>query len=269
MHKFKKIIPTEKTYHIDYEREKMKETIYTIPINEVYDTDCECPLCELESRLETEACDYALGAAMMEPDYRIESNSKGYCSRHFSMLFSNTNKLSLALILDTHLNELRAGIENFSKEASSLKNSGKNLFKKGNASAFSEKLCNYLEKKENSCIVCDKISRTMTRYVDILLEMWESEPDFRAKFEQSKGVCLHHFSVLAKTAAKKLSSAKAAEFLSYLTKKEIEELERIQKDIHKFTLKFDYRNSEMDWGTAKDAPIRTIEKIAGTILKND
>ena len=32
----------------------MKEQIYTIPVNEVYDTDCECPLCELEKKLEKE-----------------------------------------------------------------------------------------------------------------------------------------------------------------------------------------------------------------------
>ena len=48
----------------------MKETIYTIPINEAYDENCECPLCFLYSRLEKEAVEYALGAAMMEPDYR-------------------------------------------------------------------------------------------------------------------------------------------------------------------------------------------------------
>ena len=55
----------------------MKEQIYTIPVNEVYDTDCECPLCELEKKLEKETLDYALGAAMMEPEFRMESNEKG------------------------------------------------------------------------------------------------------------------------------------------------------------------------------------------------
>ena len=28
----------------------MKETIYTIPINEAYETDCECPLAHLEKQ---------------------------------------------------------------------------------------------------------------------------------------------------------------------------------------------------------------------------
>lgn len=58
----------------------MKEQIYTIPVNEVYDTDCECPLCELEKKLEKETLDYALGAAMMEPEFRMESNEKGFAT---------------------------------------------------------------------------------------------------------------------------------------------------------------------------------------------
>ena len=43
----------------------MKEQIYTIPVNEAFDTPCECPLCVLEKRLEDEAVEYALGAAMI------------------------------------------------------------------------------------------------------------------------------------------------------------------------------------------------------------
>ena len=81
----------------------MKEQIYTIPVNEVYDTDCECPLCELEKKLEKETLDYALGAAMMEPEFRMESNEKGFCNHHYSMLFGMSNKLALSLVLDTHL----------------------------------------------------------------------------------------------------------------------------------------------------------------------
>ncbi|MBQ2663554.1 MAG: hypothetical protein IJG16_05325, partial [Clostridia bacterium] len=59
--------------------------------------------------------------------------------------------------------------------------------------------------------------------------------------------------------------SKANEFLSAMIEKEIKELERVQDDIHRFTLKFDYRNKDMEWGTAKDAPIRTIEKLTGYI----
>lgn len=236
----------------------MKETIYTIPLNEAYDEPCECPLCVIESRLEKEAIEYALGAAMMEPDYRIESNEKGYCNKHFSMLNAQSNKLSLALVLDTHLEEIRKELEKVSKSVSTKGG----LFKK---KANSEKLLEFLDKEENSCIVCDKIEHTMSRYINILLDMWKDEPEFRKKFENSKGMCLPHYKRVVKAAEKKLSNS--AEFVDLLTQKQLAELERIQEDIHKFTLKFDYRNHDMEWGTAKDAPIRTIEKISGDVLK--
>ena len=63
-----------------------KETIYTIPINEAFEKNSECPLCEIEKRLEKEAVEYALGPAMMEPDHRELSNQKGYCNKQYSML---------------------------------------------------------------------------------------------------------------------------------------------------------------------------------------
>ena len=58
-------------------------------------------------------------------------------------------------------------------------------------------------------------------------------------------------------------NVEAVEFIAELYKKQKTELERIQQDVHKFTLKFDYRNKDMEWGTAKDAPFRTIDKISG------
>ncbi len=244
----------------------MKETIYTIPLNEVYDDAKECPLCELSKKLENEAVEYALGAAMMEPDYRIESNKKGYCNRHFSMLYQNTNKLSLALVLDTHLEEFRKELFKISKAAPS---ENRGFLKKGNSKDFSKKLSGFLEEKEKSCVVCDKIEKNMTRYINILVEMWEKDEEFKKKFENSKGVCIPHYKELVNAAVKKLSDKKAMEFISFLSEKQNAELERIQEDIHKFTLKFDYRNAQMEWGTAKDAPIRTIEKISGNILKNE
>ena len=69
----------------------MKEKIYTIPVNEAFSEDCECPLCHLEKKLESDAVDYTLGAAMMEPDYRILSNELGFCRRHCSMLIRKHN----------------------------------------------------------------------------------------------------------------------------------------------------------------------------------
>ncbi len=239
----------------------MKETIYTIPVNEVYETDCECPLCELEKKLEKEAVDYSLGGAMMEPDFRILSNEKGYCNRHFKMMFETKNKLALGLVLDTHLMEVRERLEKLRK-LSALK-SKKGLFAKGSLSDAVKEISDTLVGIECTCVTCEKVSHTMERYVDVLLYMWAKDDEFKAKFDKSKGVCLKHFKLLADGCEKSLKASDKKAFLNALIEKETAELARIQEDIHKFTLKFDYRNQDMEWGTAKDAPERTIEKLSG------
>jgi len=237
----------------------MKEKIYTIPVNEAFDSDCECPFCILEKKLENDAVEYALGAAMMEPDNRLESNNKGFCGRHFKMLYDYPNRLGLALVLDTHLEEIRKRLSKYEKN---IPKSG-GLFKKGQSAG--EEISGVLEKISSGCVICERIEHTMVRYIDVSVELWNDETEFKKKFENSKGVCLKHFDMLVLSAEKKLKAQRANEFISFLCKKQCNELKRIQEDIHKFTLKFDYRNADMPWGTAKDAPIRCVEKINGYI----
>ncbi|MCH5211847.1 MAG: ABC transporter substrate-binding protein [Oscillospiraceae bacterium] len=242
----------------------MKEQIYTIPVNEAYDRDDECPLCELEKKLEYDAVKYALGAAMMEPDFRIESNEKGYCNHHFSQMFAAKNKLPLALVLETHLGELRKKIGGLEKTAKSLEAEKGGLFKKNGADKAIAEISEILGKTEKTCMVCEKVNHTMERYIDVLLYMWVNDDKFKEKFNRSRGVCLKHFKSLAEAAPKSIKG-ESGKFIGTLINKEIKELNRIQEDIHKFTLKFDYRNRDMELGEAVNAPIRTIEKISGYI----
>lgn len=239
----------------------MKEQIYTIPINEAYETDCECPLCLLEQKTEREAVEFALGAAMMEPDYRIESNEKGYCRRHFEAMLKMPNKLSLALVMETLLAENTKKLKEFDKKIESKRK--KSVFKTERSPA--EELADKLEEMEESCVICDKVSYTMERYTAVLVEMWKTEPEFRKKLEASKGVCLPHMKQLLRIAQKKLRGKEADEFVSVLYSKQMRELARISEDIHRFTLKFDYRNKDMEWNGAEDAPKRSIEKTAGAV----
>lgn len=240
----------------------MKEKIYTIPVNEAFSADCECPICLLEKKLEKEAVDYALGAAMMEPDYRLLSNDMGYCTRHYSMLIKQPNKLSLSLVLDTHLEETRKKLNELKKDVDSLSNEKGSFFKKSNSEAV-DIIHGKLKKAEKSCVICDKIKNTSDRYIDVVFYLWKNDDTFRQKLTSGKGFCIPHFNTLCTSAFKYLDRKHAAEFVSIVYEKEIKELNRIQEDIHKFTLKFDYRNKDMELGTAVDSPIRTIEKVTG------
>lgn len=243
----------------------MKEQIYTIPVNEIYDKDCECPLCELEKRIEKECIDYALGAAMMEPDYRIESNELGYCNKHYEKMFEQPNKLSLALVLDTHMMEVRKKLAEHTKTITNLKNQKSGLFRKTGAKELSKKLYEASKKITCDCLICKKVNFTMDRYTDVILYMWSTNDEFKMKFDKSNGFCLKHFGDVCKMIPKAMSDSEAAKFLPCLFKKESKLLDALQEDIHKFTLKFDYRNKDMPWGTAQNSPIRSINTLSGTI----
>ena len=246
---------------------KMKEKIYTIPVTEAYEADCSCPLCFLEEKLEKEAIEYALGAAMMEPDYRIESNEKGYCNKHFERMHKQPNKLSLALVLETHLEEIRKKLSSYEEEVLELGNSKAGFFKKNTDSDCTDKISTELSKVECECIVCNKVNHTMERYCDVLLYMWANDESFREKFQNSHGVCLKHERKLLQIAYKSLNTKHANAFIKELYALQKAELEKHQEYIHKFVLKFDYRFHDMELGEAQNAVCDVIEKISGYIDK--
>jgi len=241
----------------------MKETIYTIPLNEAYEENSECPLCFLEKKLEDEALEYALGAAMMEPDYRVESNEIGYCNRHFERLLAMPNKLGLSLVLETHLQEIRNKLDAITKEVSGLEKPS--LFKKSGNRQVIDKAADKIRNINDGCMVCNKVNHTMERYTEVFFHMWKNDGVFRDKVKNSKGMCMHHFEKILSATHKYLSEKDEIEFLNILCKKQQQELSRMQEDIHKFTLKFDYRNKNMELGEAVDAPSRVLQKIGGYV----
>lgn len=253
-------------YFANFERifKPMKETIYTIPVNEAFDKSCSCPFCTLFHKLEQERVTYTLGASMMEPDARMITNELGFCQRHFKMLFDMPNKLSLALVLDTHLQSVISKLETagagVGKEA---KNSG--LFKKKSTDSFAL-LSHFANSVTCECAICQNINKTMERYFDVFFYMWENDSDFKKKFDDYAGICLVHFGELIEKSQKYLKQSNAKRFAEELFEKQKKLFASLSEDIHKFTLKFDYRNKDMPWGSAKDAPKRVIEYLSGESL---
>lgn len=234
----------------------MKEKIYTIPLTEAYEEDCECPFCKLERQLEQEAVEYALGASMMEPDSRVNSNEKGFCRRHYSQMLQQQGKmLSLALVLDTHLASVIGKME----EIAQKKSSG-GFLKKGQAKH--EELAQLLDDAEASCVICEKIDSALEKFACTFWELYHKEKEFHAKVNESRGFCLPHFSLLLRTAEKELRGAALEQLTEELTGVEIENLKRVNEDVNWFTKKFDYRYQDAPWKNAKDAPPRTAAKLA-------
>lgn len=238
----------------------MKEHIYTIPINDAFDTDCECPVCQFMREEERKIIEYTLGASMMEPDERERSNAIGYCKHHFAMLLKQTNKLSLALILETHLAEIRKYIEN---DSSSVNNSKKSIFNKDSSV---KKATDRYKEIGDGCVICGKLRDIEDKFIDNIIELYKKEEEFKNKFLNSKGFCIPHFTQLVNYAEKVLSGTKLSDFYTNIYNLEITHLQRIQEDITWFTKKFDFRYANDDWKTSRDAVPRTIEKVIGYVV---
>ncbi len=88
----------------------MRESILTIPVTDIFEPKCGCPICRLRDTLEQRTVEYIMGAAMMEPDVRMETNKLGFCKTHFEQMRACKNRLSLALMLQSHLQDMQKHI---------------------------------------------------------------------------------------------------------------------------------------------------------------
>ena len=244
----------------------MKETIYTIPINEAFDNKCTCALCVIENRLEKEEIEYTLGPAMMEPDFRINSNKKGFCKAHYKGLLENSKALPLALVLQTHIQQQNKEIFNKKIE----KNTKSSIFKKQSAEVISsQKITQHIDNLKSSCIVCERINDTMNRYMENLIYIWKTQKEFRHKFSVQESFCLPHFSLLLKYASDGLNGNDFNDF--YHSVMEIQEKAQTQyyNDISEFTMLFDHNNTSTPTQNVKNSIKRTIKNVSGLNCEND
>jgi hypothetical protein len=230
------------------------EQIYTIPVNESFDKsiedkNCGCPFCTLYKKLEENELDMILGAAMMEPDTRIQTNEKGFCKEHFNMLLNGKNKLSLALILESHLDELKNNIKgNFFNSITKTK--GKNALKTA-------------DKVNDSCYICDKIEFNFSKMIATAVLLWETSGDFKDKIRKQPYFCLPHYERILKYAKEKLDRKKFAEFYADISSVENTYMEKLKNDISWFCKKFDYRYDAEPWYDSKDAVERALLFLSG------
>ena len=228
----------------------MKEKIYTIPVTEAFSVECECPVCVLQKKLEDEYVIYFLGPSLMEPDCRLVTNEKGFCRRHFELLYNKQeNRLGLGLVIDTHIQEQTGKLFGQSKP--------------GKGTKLIDDTLALLKKLESSCAICSKLEYTMDRYMDVVMYLWFREADFRQLFNSKKGFCLVHLRLLLESAKKYLKKADAAVFADNLLRMQLANLERIQQEVNWFTKKFDYRYNDSSWGNSKDALQRSMQKLVG------
>lgn len=232
----------------------MKEQLYTIPVNDAFDSDCECPICFMYSDLQNNAIDFVMGTSYMEDDVRAETNELGFCEKHIPLLYKNQNRLGLGLMMLTHMDNVMSEME----KRMNRKVSKPSLFKKKSGASSSVK--EYADRLEQSCYVCKRMSNMYHRYIITTLYLYDREESFREKFSKCKGFCTKHYAMLYELAPQEISSKNLDGFIENLNRIYMENFKRVRDDLEWFTDKFDYRNAEAPWKNSKDALIRAIVK---------
>ena len=192
----------------------MRESILTIPINEVFEPKDGCPFCRMRDTVEQHICEYIMGAAMMEPDVRMETNEKGFCFTHFEMLMQQNNRLSLALMLNTYLENARSNI--FEK---------KSIFFSKNAKAKKS------AEMEDTCFVCSKVQWGIDHMLETFFVMYVKDGKFRNLFKAQPYICVPHYNMLNRKAAEKLQKGDLAQFQKDLDTLVEEYVKQLNSDV--------------------------------------
>jgi plasmid stabilization system protein ParE len=146
----------------------MRYHIDTGLIYEKFKEDCNCPLCEIQKIVEEQFLYEFLNDAVMEDNTRIKVGKKGFCEKHFDMLFSRQNKLSVALQIGTRVDKLLPTIGETNSVKSALKQA------------------QTLENESTTCVICDLVEESMVKYYKTIAQMFAREMDFVKTLISSK-----------------------------------------------------------------------------------
>ncbi|MCL1881762.1 MAG: DUF6062 family protein [Oscillospiraceae bacterium] len=215
----------------------MRESLLTIPINEVFEPNeegeiCGCPFCKMRNTVEQHICEYIMGAAMMEPDVRLETNKLGFCHRHFLDLLKQSNRLSLGLMLNSYLSGVRKDI----------------FAKKGLLSALKpDKRTKKAAQIEETCFVCSKVNWGMEHMVKTFFVMFKDDsqtaPKFRPLLQSQEFICMPHYAWIREKAHSALDKSTLPVFLNVLDELVGNYIETLNVDVDGFCNSFDYRNA--------------------------
>ena len=234
----------------------MKEQIYTIPVNTAFekseaDKACGCPFCTMKEILEKNELDLILGASMMEPDIRIKTNEQGFCKKHMDTMIGMKNRLGLALMLESHLEEVKKKV----------KVKGLISAIKGKGTASDEKLAAL----ESSCYICGKIAFHLEKMFECAVYLWENDENFRKKTANQPFFCLPHYRKFVELGKRDMPKNVFSDFYGAVNGIETAYLDKLYEDVAWFCKKFDYRYADEPWGDSKDSIERAAAFLNGRV----
>lgn len=230
----------------------MKETICTIPINDIFAETDGCPICRMKKLVEKQYVEYITGAAMMAPNIRVITNEKGFCHHHYEMMLSSGPKLSNALLMQTRLEYI-----------------SNNMTPKNSSAKPSKAQLDAIKNARHSCYVCDRIDHDINHLLQTVYVQFATDENFREMLKKQEYLCLNHYELLhrganAKGGIKSKDMKAFCEITNALCKNY---LNTLYDDVTHFTTMFDYRNAGGDWKNSKGSTERSVKFLTSKDVK--
>ncbi len=250
----------------------MKFHIDTIPVWDAIRQGEPCFLCTLARRAEQTWAERFLGASVMEPDWRIQVNARGFCVKHHQLLYGMGNRLGHALMLESHSAEASKTVMGLlaalKQSAEAMDAGGISRLSRGAARARAsyDDAVGQLGRTAEDCILCARVAEQMESSVCSVLHLWKNDPDFQSAFSGCPGFCLPHLRDLLRLAPEMLTGRELPAFVSVLTRLEEKALGEVRENVSWFIKKFDYRYQAEPWKNARDAVPQAVNALRGWAL---
>ena len=220
----------------------MQPNIATIPITEIFTETAGCPVCRMRKMLEAQYVEYITGAAMMAPDVRVITNRVGFCHRHYSMMINTGPRLSNALLLQTHIDEVRGKV-----------------FPKKDSDPPNKAMLESIRELDRTCYVCDRIDHDILHLLRTVYAQYGKDPEFRGRYSAQDYLCLDHYALIMENVNKKVMDKRTlAAFYEATNKLAKGYMDTLYDDVTHFTTMYDYRNQGGDYKNSKDSIERSV-----------
>jgi hypothetical protein len=252
-----------------WRRSKKMAKLEISKVHDAYAAHGECPLCVLVDTAERTYLLSFQGSRVMEPSVRVQTNARGFCAEHYRRLYRGENKLGLGLVVHTHLQEKLPALKRELEGTLSDNDDSHGRRSRESSAERLDALARSLEALRESCFICDMLKSDLDRYTFTIAYLWKGDPEFQETFRASRGFCLSHFvDVLAK-ARQMLREEEIARFLRDLVPLMVCSLERLEQDLYHFTQLFHDANRGLGSDAERNALARTLQKLAGCLMKAD
>lgn len=229
-------------------------------VHDAYAGGGECPLCVLMEGAERTYLASFQHSRVMEPNVRIQTNRTGFCPDHLGKLLQGENRLGLALVMLTHLQEKLPSLQNALEGTVAAAEGGRR-----DAGQRMDAAIRSLRAMRDDCFICGLLFQDLERYTWTILYLWRRDRDFAEVFRASRGFCLSHFCTVLESARGALRQDRLAAWLRDVVPLMGGSLGKLEKDLAAFIQLYQAGNRSLGTEEERSALARTLQKLSGRI----